>query len=194
MATAETPTGTLDPIPNLVKETLEKLDIRSEQIRFAVQSDISSAGSYGEEWFALTDAAIFTVTGEGEVLHYIPYKNVLGIRAEIVVDAGILVLETQEGTVDLIRYSNGCAAKFGFVARFIGDEIEHRICGTGNELPYYERGISNKSITGNELPYYERGISNKSITGNELPYYERGISNKSITGNKLPYYEQGYLQ
>jgi ATP-binding cassette subfamily B protein len=137
MSTAETSTGTLDPIPNLIKETLEKLDIRPEQIRFAVQSDISSAGSYGEEWFVLTDAAIFTVTGEGEVLHYIPYKSVLGIRAEIVVDAGILVLETHEGTIDLIRYSNGYASKFGFVARFIGDEIEFR-AGKRDEAPIWD--------------------------------------------------------
>ena len=100
MAISETPTGTLDPIPDLIKETLEKLDIRPEQIRFAVQSDVSSTGSYGEEWFVLTDAAIFTVTGEGEVLHYIPYEKVLGIRPEIVVDAGILVLETEDGTVE----------------------------------------------------------------------------------------------
>ena len=94
----------------------------------------SSSGSYGEEWFILTDAAIFTVTGAGEVLHYIPYKSVLAIRAEVVVDAGLLVLETEEGTVDLIRYSNGCAPKFGFVARFIGDEIEFRN-GKRDEAP-----------------------------------------------------------
>ena len=137
MAISETPTGTLDPIPDLVEGTLEKLDIRPEQIRFAVQSDVSSTGSYGEEWFVLTDAAIFTVTGEGEVLHYIPYEKVLGIRAEVVVDAGILVLETADGTVDLIRYSNGCAAKFGFVARFIGDEVEFRK-GKRDEAPIWD--------------------------------------------------------
>ena len=85
----------------------------------------------------LTEAAIFTVTGEGEVLHYIPYESVLGIRPEIVVDAGLLVLETEEGTVDLIRYSNGCASKFGFVARFIGDEIEFRN-GKRDEAPIWD--------------------------------------------------------
>lgn len=137
MATAETPTGTLDALPGSLEETLQRLNVPTEQIRFAVQSDISSTGSYGEEWFVLTDAAIFTVTGEGEVLHYIPYKSVLGIRAEVVVDAGLLVLETQEGTVDLIRYSNGCAAKFGFVARFIGDEIEFRD-GKRDEAPIWD--------------------------------------------------------
>ena len=137
MATAETPTGTLDALPDSLAETLQRLNVPTEQIRFAVQSDISSTGSYGEEWFVLTEAAIFTVTGEGEVLHYIPYKSVLGIRAEVVVDAGLLVLETQEGTVDLIRYSNGCAAKFGFVARFLGDEIEYRD-GKRDEAPIWD--------------------------------------------------------
>ena len=73
MATAETPTGTLDALPDSLKQTLQSLNIPTGQIRFAVQSDISSTGSYGEEWFVLTDAAIFTVTGEGDVLHYIPY-------------------------------------------------------------------------------------------------------------------------
>ena len=137
MATAETPTGTLDALPDSLEETLQRLNVPTAQIRFAVQSDISSKGIYGEEWFVLTDAAIFTITAGGEVLHYIPYKSVLGIRAEVVVDAGLLVLETQEGTVDLIRYSNGCAAKFGFVARFIGDEIEFRN-GKRDEAPIWD--------------------------------------------------------
>ena len=137
MSTAETLTGTLDALPDSLEKTLQSLNIPIGQIRFAVQSDINSSGSYGEEWFVLTDAAIFTVTGEGEVLHYIPYKSVLGIRAEVVVDAGLLVLETQEGTIDLIRYSNGCAPKFGFVARFIGDEIEFR-SGKRDEAPIWD--------------------------------------------------------
>ena len=137
MATAETPTGTLDALPDSIEETLKNLDIEFEEIRFAVQSDVRSSGNYGEEWFVLTDAAIFTVAGTGEVLHYIPYKSVLGIRAEIVVDAGLLVLETREGTIDLIRYSSGCAPKFGFVARFIGDEIEFRD-GKRDEAPIWD--------------------------------------------------------
>ena len=144
MSTADTPTGTLDALPKSIEKTLKTLDIQFEEIRFAVQSDVSSAGTYGEEWFVLTDAAIFTVTGTGEVLHYIPYKSVLGIRAEIVVDAGLLVLETQEGTVDLIRYSNSCVAKFGFVARFIGDEIAFRD-GERDEAPIWDYKIEEHS-------------------------------------------------
>lgn len=151
MSTADTPTGTLDELPKSIEDTLKTLDIEFKEIRFAVQSDISSTGSYGEEWFVLTDVAIFTVTGAGEVLHYIPYKSVLGIRAETVVDAGLVVLETQEGTVDLIRYSNGCAAKFGFVARFIGDEIEFRD-GNRDEPPIWDYKVEEHSCKSCGLP------------------------------------------
>lgn len=140
MSTADTPTGTLDALPKSIEDTLNTLDIEFNEIRFAVRSDVISSGTFGEEWFILTDAAIFTVTGAGEVIHYIPYKSVLGIRAEIVVDAGILVLEAKEGTVDLIRYSNSCAPKFGFVAKFIGDEIEFRN-GNRDEPPIWDYKI-----------------------------------------------------
>ena len=151
MSTADTPTGTLDELPESIEDTLKTLDIDFEEIRFAVQSDVNSTGSYGEEWFVLTDASIFTVTGAGEVLHYIPYENVLGIRAETVVDAGLVVLETQEGTIDLIRYSNGCAAKFGFVARFIGDEIEFRD-GKRDEPPIWDYKVEEYFCKTCELP------------------------------------------
>ncbi len=140
MSTADTPTGTLDALPKSIEDTLNTLDIEFKEIRFAVRSDVISSGTFGEEWFILTDAAIFTVTGAGEVIHYIPYKSVLGIRAENVVDAGLLVLETKEGTVDLIRYSNSCAPKFGFVARFIGDEIEF-LKGNRDEPPIWDYKI-----------------------------------------------------
>ncbi len=144
MSTADTPTGTLDALPESIEQTLKTLDIHFEVIRFAVRGDVSHTGTFGEEWFVLTDAAIFTVTGEGEVLHYIPYESVLGIRAESVVDAGLVVLETQEGTIDLIRYSNSCAAKFGFVARFIGDEIEYRD-GKRDEAPVWDYKVEEHS-------------------------------------------------
>ena len=80
----------LTPIPDLVKITLNKLEIHPEQIRFAVQSDVNAAGTYGEEWFrAKRMQQFFTVTGEGEVLHYIPYtKRPWVSAAEAVVDAG----------------------------------------------------------------------------------------------------------
>lgn len=140
MSTADTPTGTLDALPKSIEDTLNTLEIEFKEIRFAVRSDVISSGTFGEEWFILTDVAIFTVTGSGEVLHYIPYKSVLAIRAENVVDAGLLVLETEEGTVDLIRYSNSCSPKFGFVARYIGDEIDY-VKGNRDEPPIWDYKI-----------------------------------------------------
>lgn len=143
--------GTIDELPPFIDKTLKHLEIRFEQIRFAVRSDVSSSGVFGEEWFVMTDAAVFTVAGDGSVIHFIPYKNVLGIRAEVMIDAGLLVLESREGTVDLIRYSNGCAAKFGFVARFIGDEIEHRD-GKRDEAPIWDYKVEEQVCASCGLP------------------------------------------
>ncbi len=151
MPTTERKTGTVDELPPLIEETLKSINVAFEQIRFAVQSDITSAGVFGEEWFVLTDAAIFTVSADGTVLHYIPYKSVLGIRAEVVVDAGVLILESREGTTDLIRYSNGCAAKFGFVAQFIGDEIAYRD-KKRDEAPIWDYKVEEQSCKTCGLP------------------------------------------
>ena len=143
--------GTIDELPPFIDKTLKSLEIEVEQLRFAVRSDVSSSGVFGEEWFVMTDAAVFTVASDGSVLHFIPYKNVLGIRAEVTVDAGVLVLESREGTVDLIRYSNGYAAKFGFVARFIGDEIEYRD-GKRDEAPIWDYKVEEQVCASCGLP------------------------------------------
>ena len=143
--------GTIDELPPFIDKTLKSLEIEVAQLRFAVRSDVSSSGVFGEEWFVMTDAAVFTVASDGSVLHFIPYKNVLGIRAEVTVDAGVLVLESREGTVDLIRYSNGYAAKFGFVARFIGDEIEYRD-GKRDEAPIWDYKVEEQACASCGLP------------------------------------------
>lgn len=143
--------GTIDELPPFINKTLKSLAIEVESLRFAVRSDVSSSGVFGEEWFVMTDAAVFTVASDGSVLHFIPYKNVLGIRAEVTVDAGVLVLESREGTVDLIRYSNGYAAKFGFVARFIGDEIEYRD-GKRDEAPIWDYKVEEQACASCGLP------------------------------------------
>ncbi len=51
----------LDALPESIEQTLKTLDIHFAEIRFAVRSDVRQTGTYGEEWFALTDAVIFTV-------------------------------------------------------------------------------------------------------------------------------------
>ena len=46
MSTADTPTGTLDELPESIEKTLRTLDIQFKEIRFSVCSDVSHTGTF----------------------------------------------------------------------------------------------------------------------------------------------------
>ena len=88
-------------------------------------------------WFVLTDTEILALDAEGAVFHRVPYSEVVEVRSEAVVDGGMLVLEMIGDALDLIRYSNGLMPKFGYIAKFLSEEVEHRQ-GKRDEAPMWE--------------------------------------------------------
>ena len=126
MSTTENGTPTLDTLPDVIEKALPDKGIGIETVRFAARSDLEPGGSFGESWFVLTGMDVLALDATGNILHRVPYKEVTGIRAEAVVDGGILVLEKEADAVDFLRYSNGLAPKLGYIAQFLSEEIEHR--------------------------------------------------------------------
>ena len=127
----------LDTLPASIEAALKAADIPSEKVRFAAQSDLNPDGLFGESWFILTDTEILALNAEGAVLHRVPHSEVVEVRSEAVVDGGILVLEMIGDALDLIRYSNGLMPKFGYIAKFLSEEIEHRQ-GKRDEAPIWD--------------------------------------------------------
>ena len=134
MSTTENEAPTLDTLPNLIEKALRDEDIGIETVRFAARTDVEPNGSFGEGWFVLTETDVLALDATGRILHRVPYKEVTGIRAEAVVDGGIIVLEKDADAVDFLRYSNGLAPKLGYIAQFLSEEIEHRQ-GKRDEAP-----------------------------------------------------------
>ena len=128
---------TLDTLPTAIETALKTADISLDKVRFAAQSDLNPDGLFGESWFVLTDTEILALDAEGAVLHRVPYSDVIEVRSEAVVDGGLLVLEMMGDALDLIRYSNGLMPKFGYIAKFLSEEIEHRQ-GKRDEAPMWE--------------------------------------------------------
>ena len=126
MSVTETETSTLDAVPSAIEKALRNEGIDISTVRFAARTDVELDGSFGESWFVLTGTDVLALNATGNILHRIPYKEVTGIRAEAVVDGGILVLEKEADAVDFLRYSNGLAPKLGYIAQFLSEEIEHR--------------------------------------------------------------------
>jgi ATP-binding cassette subfamily B protein len=116
----------LDKLPPLIETALQEAGIAKDAVRFAGRTDVAQDGSFGEGWFVMARDEILALDAEGRVLHRVPYSEVVEIRSETVVDGGMLVLELKRDSVDLIRYSNGLAPKFGYITRFLTEEIEHR--------------------------------------------------------------------
>ena len=127
----------LDTLPTSIETALRKMGIPSEKVRFAAWSDLNPDGLFGESWFVLTDTDILALNAEGSILHRVPYSEVVEVCSEAVVDGGILVLEVMGDALDLIRYSNGLMPKFGYIAKFLSEEIEHRR-GTRDETPIWD--------------------------------------------------------
>jgi ATP-binding cassette subfamily B protein len=136
MSTTENGTPTLDTLPDVIEKALPDKGIGIETVRFAARSDLEPGGSFGESWFVLTAMDVLALDATGNILHRVPYKEVTGIRAEAVVDGGILVLEKEADAVDFLRYSNGLAPKLGYIAQFLSEEIEHRQ-GKRDEAPVW---------------------------------------------------------
>ena len=114
----------LDTLPTSIEIALSAADIPLDKVRFGAQSDLNPDGLFGESWFVLTDTEILGLDAEGAVLHRVPYSEVVEVRSEAVVDGGLLVLEMMGDALDLIRYSNGLMPKFGYIAKFLSEEIE----------------------------------------------------------------------
>lgn len=137
MSSRENETPMLDALPNLIEKALRDEDIGIETVRFAARTDVEPDGSFGEGWFVLTEMDALAIDATGKILHRVPYKEVTGIRAEAVVDGGILVLEKEADALDFLQYSNGLAPKFGYIAQFLSEEIEHRQ-GKRDEAPIWD--------------------------------------------------------
>ena len=137
MSVTETETSTLDAVPSAIEKALRNEGIDISTVRFAARTDVELDGSFGESWFVLTETDVLALDATGNILHRVPYKEVTGIRAEAVVDGGILVLEREADAVDFLRYSNGLAPKLGYIAQFLSEEIEHRQ-GKRDEAPSWD--------------------------------------------------------
>ena len=136
MPTTDNESPTLDTLPIVIEKALRDEDVGIQTVRFAARSDVQPAGSFGEGWFVLTEKDVIALDATGHILHRVPYREVTGIRAEAVVDGGIIVLEKEADALDFIRYSNGLAPKFGYIAQFLSEEIEHRQ-GKRDEAPVW---------------------------------------------------------
>jgi ATP-binding cassette subfamily B protein len=116
----------LDALPPSHVAALATAGVDTDKTVVAVKSDVRADTTFGDEWFVVTDAELLVLDAGGSVIYRVPTADVSAVRAETVVGGGILTLQIGNDALDIIRYSNACAARFGYVAHWLNDTIEWR--------------------------------------------------------------------
>ncbi len=127
----------LDTLADPIRSALTNAGVPAERVRVAVRSDVGSDGAFGEGWLVLSDDELIVLDEVGEVLRRVATADLTAVRGDSLVDGGVFVAQARGDASDLIRYSNAVAPKFGYLARWLGEEIEHRE-GKRDEPPIWD--------------------------------------------------------
>ena len=92
-----------------------------ELLMILLTADIRADGQYGDSWFALTDERliVFQPNGEAVDISHIPLAQVERVQVRNYVGSGALLVELQDETVELVRFSPSAYFKFSSVPQAI---------------------------------------------------------------------------
>lgn len=93
-----------------------------ELLMILLAADIRADGQYGNSWFALTDERliVFQPKNDGQVdIRHIPLEQVERIQVRNYVGSGALLVELENETVELVRFSPSAYFKFSSVPQAV---------------------------------------------------------------------------
>jgi len=90
------------------------------ELVIAIRSDLNLQGAYGEEWLLVTQERLLVCAG-GVVRVQCPLERVRMPACESLIGGGALVATLDGRPVELIRYTNGRARRFGRAAKYLSD-------------------------------------------------------------------------
>jgi ATP-binding cassette subfamily B protein len=105
--------------PAPVAERLASESIGPDDLLLCTHTDIDRLGSYRQQWLAVTKERVL-VLSEGdapEVLVNVPFSEVSEFRCRGAIGSGLLQARVDNMFVDILRYSNRLADRFGKIAR-----------------------------------------------------------------------------
>jgi ATP-binding cassette, subfamily B, bacterial len=102
-----------------VANRLAAESIRPEDLVLCTNTDIDRAGSYHEQWLAVTNDRVLVCSDSKtpDILVNIPFSEVTEFRCRGAIGSGLLQARVDQLYVDILRYSNRLADRFGKIAR-----------------------------------------------------------------------------
>jgi ATP-binding cassette subfamily B protein len=107
-----------EPVPSEVKELLERQQLNGVPVLLSTTCDLSLSGDLRGHWIVVTRDNL-TVVADGEsprLVNHFPISRVEKFRTQGAIGSGFLQAYVDETWVDVARYSNGLATRFGKLA------------------------------------------------------------------------------
>ena len=135
----------IDTLPN---EFFEKLQLAEDA--FGVETDLDANGNYQASWVIYSQNTLYHVAKDGsELASYAMKPNAKEVFAESLVSIGVFTLQTEDGYIEICKFSNTLVRKFstfaGILNKILQDEeineddveknVEHRCSVCGKYLP-----------------------------------------------------------
>ena len=127
----------LDALTNSVASALSSAGVEAPAVEVAAVSDIGLDGAFGQSWLVLAHGELLRLDAEGTIDRRVAMDQVHAVRIDSMVGGSALMVDVDGDTAEMVRYSNAQAGKFGYVARWLGELVEHRT-GKRDEAPTWD--------------------------------------------------------
>ncbi|MFC1718111.1 ABC transporter ATP-binding protein [Candidatus Poribacteria bacterium] len=155
-----------DELPESIQEEFDSISEPQEDIRVAVTSDMNLDGEFEDTYLLATDKRILVFSGNHvkgpELVHEVSLADINQIKLKNYVGNGILEVETDDKSIELLRFSKTAFHKndIGGIPKAIdrlreqsGQDVEKR--KEHGEEPHHEGGRGHRcEKCGNTIPHW----------------------------------------
>lgn len=141
----------LESAPDSLELILSE-SLANEILEAVVQTDLNPAGQFAEEWLVLTEKQliIYTLTDAGvETRLQLPVDSLKKVRIDGLIGGGALIVESEETSFEVLRYSNAQQRKFSRISSYLNEVIAYR---DGNDKDKEKSSTKTSEVKEKEPP------------------------------------------
>jgi len=116
-----------ESLPDEVTVLLDSVISKDESVIYSVLSDIDEEGRFGQRWLILTKERIITLNPATKNISQTPLTTVRSASVKDYVGNAELLIETNEGSNGVIRFSRACLEDFYNAAKLIDKIAKNEI-------------------------------------------------------------------
>ena len=103
----------IDILPDHIKNNI------NDSLLLVAKTDVDGEGVFTEQWLTLTDIEMSLFDQSGEIIQNFSIGDIDGARTVTSIGNGNLIIETESGPIQFLRFTSALSGKFSIVAKAI---------------------------------------------------------------------------